>query len=85
MGSLELVGEVNGKGDGGDGVLRGVGPIANDDRIAEPFDADLVDAEVAVVRRGLRVVQGIGLSRCLFQRMDILPHSHGQGKWGWVK
>ncbi|NBS14787.1 MAG: alpha/beta hydrolase [Verrucomicrobia bacterium] len=82
VGSLELVGEVNGQGHGGDGVLRGVSPITDDDRIAETFDAHLVDAEVAVVRGGLRVVQGIGLGGGLFQRIDILTHSQGRGKQG---
>ena len=56
VGPLELVRKVDGQGYGGDGVLGGVGPITNDDRVAEAFDADLVDPEVAKIRGGLSVL-----------------------------
>lgn len=57
MGAFEMVGQVNGQGDGGDGVLRGTGTVANDNGVAESFDAHLVDPEIAEVRRGLGVVE----------------------------
>jgi len=59
-----------------------VSPITNDDRVTEPFDAHLVNPEVAKIRRGLGVLQEIGLWVGLFQRVVILPHSQGEGKWG---
>jgi len=82
VGPLELVRKVNGQGHGGNGVLGGVSPITNDDRVTESFDAHLVNPEVAKIRRGLGVLQEIGLRRGLFQRMIILPQSQGEGKWG---
>ena len=72
MGALELMGEIDGEGDGGDCVLGRVGPVTNHDGIAEAFDTDLVDSQVAEVGRGLCVVQGIRLGSGLFQRGFIL-------------
>ena len=57
VGALELVGQIDGERDGGDGVLGGAGTVTDDDGIAETLDADLVDAEVAEVRGGLGVVE----------------------------
>ena len=79
---FELVGEVDGEGDGGDGILGGVSTIADDDRVAESFDADFIDPEVAGIGRGLGVWQGIRMGRGRFQRMVILPQFRVQGKGG---
>ena len=71
--AFELVGEVDSKSDGGDGILGGVSTVADDDGVAESFDADLIDPEVAGIGRGLGVWQGIGMGRGRFQRMVNLP------------
>jgi len=73
VGAFELVGEVDGKSDGGDGILGGVSTVADDDGVAESFDADLIDSEVAGIGGGLGVWKGIGMGRGRFQRMVILP------------
>ena len=80
--AFELVGEVDGKSDGGDGILGGVSTVADDDGVAESFDADLIDPEVAGVGGGLGVWEGIGMGRGRFQRMVILPQFRVQGKGG---
>ena len=72
VGALKLMGEINGEGDGGDGVLGRVGPVTNNDGIAEAFDADLVDSQIAEVGRGLGIVQGVRMGKGLFQRNIIL-------------
>ena len=86
VGALELMGEIDSEGDGGDGVLRRVGPVTNNDGIAEAFDADLVDSQVAKVGRGLGVVQGVRLGGGLFQRIFILTdfrlRAKDTGGWG---
>ena len=71
--AFELVGEVDGEGNGGDGILGGVSTVADDDGVAESFDADLIDPEVAGIGGGLGVWEGIGMGRGRFQRMVILP------------
>jgi hypothetical protein len=71
--AFELVGEVDGKSDGGDGILGGVSTVADDDGIAESFDADLIDPEISGIGRGLGVWEGIRMGRGRFQRMVILP------------
>jgi hypothetical protein len=53
--AFELVGKVDSKSDGGDGILGGVSSVADDDGVAESFDADLIDPEVAGIGRGLGV------------------------------
>jgi hypothetical protein len=73
VGAFELVGEVDGEGDGGDGILGGVSAIADDNGVAESFDADLIDPEISGIRGGLGVWEGIGMGRGGFQRMKILP------------
>jgi hypothetical protein len=70
---FELVGEVDGEGDGGDGILGGVSTVADDDGVAESFDADLIDPEISGIGRGLSVWEGIGMGRGRFQRMLNLP------------
>jgi hypothetical protein len=70
---FELVGKVDGEGDGGDGILGSVSAVTDDDGVAESFDADLIDPEVAGIWGGLGVWEGIGMGRGRFQRMDILP------------
>ena len=80
VGAFELVGEVDGEGDGGDGILGGVSTIADDDRVAESFDADFIDPEVAGIGGGLGVWQGIGMGRGRFQSMKILPQFRVKGK-----
>ena len=70
---FELVGEVDGKSDGGDGILGGVSTVADDDGVTESFDADLIDPEVAGIGGGLGVWEGIGMGKGRFQRMMILP------------
>ena len=71
--AFELVGEVDGEGDGGDGILGSVSTVADDDGVAESFDADLIDPEISGIGRGLGVWEGIGMGRGRFQRMMILP------------
>ena len=71
--AFELVGQVDSKSDGGDGILGGVSAVANDDGVAESFDADLIDPEVAGIGGSLGVWEGIGMGRGRFQRMIILP------------
>ncbi len=71
--AFELVGEVDGEGDGGDGILGGVSSVADDDGVAESFDADLIDPEISGIRRCLGVWEGIGMGRGRFQRKMILP------------
>ena len=71
--AFELVGEVDGKSDGGNGILGGVSSVADNDGVAESFDADLIDPEVAGIGGGLGVWEGIGMGRGRFQRMIILP------------
>jgi len=71
--AFELVGEVDGEGDGGDGILGSMSTIADDDGVAESFDADLIDPEIPRIRGGLGVWEGIGMGRGRFQRVEILP------------
>ena len=52
---FELVREVDCKSDGGDGILGGVSAVADDDGVAESFDADLIDPEISGIGRGLGV------------------------------
>jgi len=75
VGAFELVGEIDGEGDHGDGVLGRVGAVANNDRIAESFNAHFIDPQVAKIRRGLCVLKGVGLGRDLFQSMATLTES----------
>ena len=70
--TFELVGEVDGKSDGGDGILGGVSSVADDDGVAESFDADLIDPEISGIGRGLGVWEGTGMGRGRFQSMLIL-------------
>ena len=49
-----------------------MGPVTNHDGLAEAFDADFVDSQVAEVGRGLGVLQGVRLGSGLFQREFIL-------------
>jgi hypothetical protein len=53
--AFELVGEVDSEGDGGDGILGSVSSVADDDGVAESFDADLIDPEISGIGRGLGV------------------------------
>jgi hypothetical protein len=69
VGAFELVGEVDGEGDGGDGILGGVSAIADDNGVAESFDADLIDPEISGIRGGLGVWEGIGMGRGRFHRI----------------
>ena len=71
--AFELVGEVDSKSDGGDGILGRVRTVAYDDGVAESFDADLIDPEISGIRGGLGVWEGIGMGRGRFQRMMNLP------------
>ena len=71
--AFELVGQVDSKSDGGDGILGGVSAVANDDGVAESFDADLIDPEISGIGRGLGVWERIGMGRGRFQRTKILP------------
>ena len=71
--AFELVGKVDSKSDGGDGILGGVSSVADDDGVAESFDADLIDPEVAGIGGGLGVWEGIRTGRGRFQRILNLP------------
>ena len=75
MGSFELMGEVDCKSDCCDGILRSVGTVANDDGVAETFDADLIDPEVSRIRGRLGIVKRVGLGWGLFQSMSTLTES----------
>jgi hypothetical protein len=75
MGSFELVGEVDCESDCCDGILGGVGPVADDDGVAEAFDADLIDSEVPRIGGRLGIVKGVGLGWGLFQSMSTLTES----------
>jgi hypothetical protein len=75
MGSFELVGEVDCESDCCDGILGGVGTVADDDGVAEAFDADLIDPEVSGIGGRLGIVKGVGLGRGLFQSMSTLTES----------
>lgn len=76
VGTFELVGEINGKGDGGHGILGGVSSVANHDWVAKTFDADFIDSEVPIVRGGLNIMENGGAGGSgglLFQGTKILP------------
>ena len=75
MGSFELVGEVDCESDCCDGILGGVGTVADDDGVAEAFDADLIDPEVSGIGGRLGIVKGVGLGWGLFQSMSTLTES----------
>ena len=75
MGSFELVGEVDCESDCCDGILGGVGTVADDDGVAETFDADLIDPEVPRIGGRLGIVKGVGLGWGLFQSMSTLTES----------
>lgn len=75
MCSFELVGEVDCESDCCDGILGGVGPVADDDWVAEAFDADLIDPEVSGIGGRLGIVKGLGLGWGLFQSMSTLTES----------
>ena len=75
MGSFELVGEVDCESDCCDGILGGVGTVADDDGVAEAFDADLIDPEVPRIGGRLGIVKGVGLGWGLFQSMSTLTES----------
>jgi len=80
MGAFELVGEVDGEGNCGDGVLGRVGAVADNDRISESFDAHFIDPQVAEIWGSLGILKGVGLGRGLFQSMATLTES-----WFWAK
>jgi len=71
--AFELVGEVDGKSDGGDGILGSVSTVSDDDGVAESLDADFIDPEVTGIGGGLGVWEGIRMGRLRFQRVQNLP------------
>jgi hypothetical protein len=75
VGSFELMGEVDCESDCCDGILRSVGTVANDDGVAEAFDADLIDPKVPGIGGRLGIVKGVGLGWGLFQSMSTLTES----------
>jgi len=75
VGAFELVRKIDGKGDRGDGVLGRVGAVANDDWIAESFDAHFIDPQVPEIWGSLGILKGVGLGRSLFQSIAILTES----------
>jgi hypothetical protein len=64
--------KIDGEGDGGDSVLGRMGPVPNHNGIAEAFNADFVDSQIAKVGRGLSVVKRVRLGKGLFQWNVIL-------------
>ena len=80
VGAFELVGEIDGEGDRGDGVLGRVGAVPDNDRISESFDAHFIDPQVAEIWGSLGILKGVGLGRGLFQSMATLTES-----WFWAK
>ena len=72
VGALELMRKIDGEGDGGDSVLGRMGPVPNHNGIAEAFNADFVDSQIAKVGRGLSVVKRVRLGKGLFQWDVIL-------------
>ena len=85
MCSFELVGEVDCESDCCDGILGGVGPVADDDWVAEAFDADLIDPEVPRIRGRLGIVKGVGAGlgsfskHVYFNRISLLGKVQGFG------
>jgi len=73
--AFELVGKIDGKGDRGDGVLSRMGAVANDDWIAEAFDAHFIDPQVPEIWGSLGILKGVELGRSLFQSISILTES----------
>jgi len=71
--AFELVGEVDGKSDGGDGILGSVSTVSDDDGVAESLDADFIDPVVRVFGGGLGVWEVIRMGRLRFQRVQNLP------------
>ena len=57
MRALELMGQIDRQGHGGDGVLGRTGAIPDHDRVTEVLHTHFVDPEVAKIRRRLRVVK----------------------------
>ena len=75
VGAFELVGEVDSESDCCDGILGGVGTVADEDGVAESFDADFIDPEIPRIGRGLSIVKGFGLGRGLFQSIVIITET----------
>ncbi len=80
VGAFKLVGKIDGKGDGGDGVLGCMGPIPDDDGVAEAFDPDFVDPQVTEIRGSLSILKGVGLGVHIFQSIPILNESSFRAK-----
>jgi hypothetical protein len=83
MGSFELVGEVDCESDCCDGILGGVGAVADDDGVAEAFDADLIDPKVPRIGGRLGVVKGVRNARGAFQNVKIVTETGVQANDLW--
>ena len=57
VGPFVMVREIDGEGDGRDGVLRPVGLVEHGDGVAQVFDAHAVDGDLAVVGLALGVLE----------------------------
>ena len=63
VGAFEVVGEVDGEGNGGDGVLRFARFVANLHGVAEGADPDAIDGDLAVVGFVLGIFEWSGVGR----------------------
>ena len=78
MGSFELMGKVDSESDCCDGILGGVGTVADDDGVAEAFDTDLIDPKIPRIGGRLGIVKGIWITRGAFQNVKIVTESELQ-------
>jgi len=69
VGSFELMGEVDCESDCCDGVLGGVGTVADNDGVAEAFDADFIDPEIPRIGGRLGIVKGVRNAGGVFQNV----------------
>jgi hypothetical protein len=80
MGAFELMGQVDGEGNGGHRVLSGAGAVADDNGIMQALDPHLVDPEVTEVRGGLGIVE-LSLPRAGFSHAKgSISRERGAGK-----
>ena len=71
VGTLEVLRQIHKHTDGGDGILMCAGLVANSDWEAQVANADLVDAQLAMVAFLLDIYQ-----RCLVFRFHIDGEDH---------
>jgi hypothetical protein len=55
--------------------LGGVGTVADDDGVAEAFDADLIDPEISRIGGRLGIVKGVRNAGGAFQNVKIVTET----------